>query len=222
MKDSLTPRLLAASSHIRRGAVLADIGTDHAYLPIYLVENKIADRAVAADINEGPIERARVNIELAGLSDYIDTVCTDGLCGIEEYMPTDISICGMGGELICKILEKADFVKDEKIRLVLQPMTASSELYIWLLASGFRIISESYALEGSRSYRIMCAEYCGEPDAADICDAFAGTGEMTREHKEYVTTKLATLERRIAGIKITGKNVSMLEYIRDKIKSIIE
>ena len=82
MKDSLTPRLLAASSHIRRGAVLADIGTDHAYLPIYLVENKIADRAVAADINEGPIERARVNIELAGLSDSIDTVCTDGLCGL--------------------------------------------------------------------------------------------------------------------------------------------
>jgi tRNA (adenine22-N1)-methyltransferase len=149
-------------------------------------------------------------------------VCTDGLCGIEEYSPTDISICGMGGELICKILEKADFVKKEGIRLILQPMTASSELYIWLLASGFRIVSESYAVEGSRSYRIMCAEYCGEPDAADICDAFAGTGEMTREHREYVVSKLATLERRIAGISITGKNVSMLENIRDKIKSIIE
>ena len=101
----ISERLCTAASYVRDGAVVADIGTDHAYLPIYLaLENKIT-RAIASDVNEGPISKARENISKYNLDNTIDTCIAKGLDGIDKYSPTDIVICGMGGELIAKILD---------------------------------------------------------------------------------------------------------------------
>ena len=153
----LKNRLAAAASFVRRGSVIADVGTDHAWLPIYLLSKGIATRAVASDINEGPLCRARINIPKA-LKSKIELRLTDGLCGIEDFGADDILICGMGGELIARILADAPFTKNEKLRLILQPMTKAPYLREFLLREGFEITDEKLALD-DRIYQIICAEY---------------------------------------------------------------
>ncbi len=168
MSTTLTPRLAAAIPYIRPGRLVADIGTDHAYLPIALCEAGICTpqitptgdilAAIAADINRGPVERATVHIAAAGLSDRIKTVQTDGLTGLEDYDPADVLVFGMGGELIVSILEAAPWVRRAGRRLVLQPMTHAEDLRAYLSAAGYAIVGETLAREGERIYQIICAE----------------------------------------------------------------
>ena len=156
----ISKRLCTAASYVRNGAVVADIGTDHAYLPIYLaLENKI-QQGIASDINEGPIAKARENIHKYGLDSIIDTCVADGLDDIEEYAPTDIAICGMGGELIAKIIDKSEYVKKIGVRLILQPMTTIRELREYL-QNGFFTVAENIVFEDNKLYQIICVEYDG-------------------------------------------------------------
>ena len=118
----LDDRLLAVAACVPKGAYLADVGTDHAYLPIYLAEQGKLSGAVASDIHKGPLESAKKNISENGFSSLIATVLTDGLQGLEIYPVTDIAIAGMGGLMIAGILEKAAFLRERRPRLILQPM----------------------------------------------------------------------------------------------------
>ena len=159
----LSKRLRAAADFVRQGAYIADVGTDHAYLPIALcIEGRVRG-AIASDINEGPILRAREHIKEYGLTDNITAVLADGLDKISSYEPTDILILGMGGELIANIISKASFTKDEKIRLILQPMTHPEILRRFLLENGYGIVDEVMACEEKKVYQIICAEYTGKP-----------------------------------------------------------
>ena len=159
---SLSNRLMSAASYVRPGSAIADIGTDHAWLPIYLIDRGIARRAVAADINEGPLDRARINIP-KGMKAKIELRLTDGLRGIENCGVDDILICGMGGELIARIIKDAPFTKSEKTRLVLQPMTKAAFLREFLLSEGFSIIGETLS-DDDRIYQTLCAEFVGKRD----------------------------------------------------------
>ena len=168
MPIKLTPRLMTAASYIRPGRLAADIGTDHAYLPIYLCETGILTPvtakngevlcAIAADINRGPVERADEHIAAARLSHRIRTVRTDGLGGLDAYDPDDIIIFGMGGELIASILAAAPWVNAVGKRLILQPMTHAEKLRAYLLEAGYLIIGETLSREGERIYQTVCAE----------------------------------------------------------------
>jgi tRNA (adenine22-N1)-methyltransferase len=160
-KTVLSARLRSAVPYLKRGGAVIDVGTDHAYLPIYLVSEGISSRALACDINRGPIESAARNIAAAGLKDKIDTLCTDGLHGAEQFDPDDIMIFGMGGELIIRILSEAPWVKDAGIGLVLQPMTRAHLLRRWLLENGFAIVGETITHE-DRYYQTLAARYCGK------------------------------------------------------------
>jgi tRNA A22 N-methylase len=153
---------------------VADIGTDHAYLPIYLCEQRKLTPvtaqngeilcAVAADINKGPVERADQHIAAAGLTKYIRTVQTDGLTGLDAYDPEDIIIFGMGGELIAAILEASPWVHTVGKRLILQPMTHAEKLREYLLSAGYAIVGETLSREGDRIYQTICAEPTGKSD----------------------------------------------------------
>lgn len=154
-------RLCSALPYLTQGGAVIDVGTDHAYLPIYLVGQNISSRALACDINRGPIESAERNIAAAGLEDKIDTLCTDGLHGAEHFDADDIMIFGMGGELIIRILSEAPWVKDANIGLVLQPMTRAHLLRRWLLENGFTIVGETITHE-DRYYQTIAARYCGK------------------------------------------------------------
>ena len=168
MSVKLTPRLLTALPYVCGGRLLADIGTDHAYLPIHLCEAGILTpvtvkngerlSAIAADINKGPVERARLHVAAAGLSDRIRTVQTDGLHGLEVYDPEDIVIFGMGGELIASILDAAPWARTRGKRLILQPMTHADRLRAYLREAGLTVTGEALSREGERIYQTLCAE----------------------------------------------------------------
>ena len=167
---ALTPRLRAVAELVRDGAFVADVGTDHAYLPIALVCEGRARGAVASDINKCPYLRAKQNVEEHSLEDKITTVHCAGLSGIDKFSPTDILICGMGGELIASIIEDAPFTKNSEVRLVLQPMTHAEILRKFLLDNDFEIICERVVKE-EKLYQIICAEYRGDTKTVDYNDA---------------------------------------------------
>ncbi len=165
MQSIITPsaRLLSALPYLKKGGAVIDVGTDHAYLPIYLVGEGFCSRALACDINRGPIDSAARNVAAARLCNQIDTLCTDGLHHTEGYEPDDILIFGMGGELIIRILSEAPWVKNPNIGLVLQPMTRAHLLRGWLLENGFEIVGETITLE-DRYYQTIAARYCGKSE----------------------------------------------------------
>jgi len=164
MQSIITPsaRLCSALPYLTKGGAVIDVGTDHAYLPIYLVGQGISSRALACDINRGPIESAERNIAAAGLGDKIDTLCTDGLHGADGYKPDNVLIFGMGGELIIRILSEAPWLKTPHIGLVLQPMTRAHLLRRWLIENGFSIVGETITYEDKRYYQTIAARYSGE------------------------------------------------------------
>ena len=198
----LSPRLLAAAGFVRPMAVVADVGTDHAYLPIYLCKIGHIRSAVASDINEGPVERAKINIASHSLSKKIAVCHTDGLSGIEAYSPTDIIICGMGGELIVDIISKAEWTKNRDIRLILQPMTHADKLRKYLCEQGYLIIDEALAKE-EKVYQIICAEFRGERIEYTPLELTFGRQNIARGGDDLKT--YAEYVRSVYEIKIRGK-----------------
>ena len=173
----LDKRLSAVAALVRRGSTVADIGTDHAYLPVYLVQSGACPRAVAADLREGPLAAAREHVAAAGLSDVIDTRLGDGLSPLAPGEADDIVIAGMGGDTVADILAACDWVKDARYNLVLQPMTHPERLRAWLLQNGFVITAETPVWEGRRFYHVCAAQYA---DAAPVTDEAAWyIGRMT-------------------------------------------
>ena len=189
MPIKLTPRLMTAVPFVRSGKLPADIGTDHAYLPIYLCEQRkltpVATAngdtlcAIAADINKGPVERADEHIAAAGLTKYIKTLQTDGLTGLDVYDPADIIIFGMGGELIASILESAPWVNAPGKRLILQPMTHAEKLREYLLSAGYFIVGETLSREGDRIYQTICAEPASGVPAVTLSPAELAVGQAS-------------------------------------------
>lgn len=205
MKATLSDgRLLAAASFVREGAFLADIGTDHAYLPLHLLQAGRITHAIAADIGEGPLSRARAHIAEAGMSEQIETVLTNGLQGLEDRALTDIAICGMGGELIVDILSRAAFVRDGSIRLILQPMTRAATLRRYLAKDGFAILAERPCRAAGRVYSCLCACYDGVTRTLSPVEAELGCPTCESEEEracfaEMLERKADALRERIAA-----------------------
>lgn len=209
----LSKRLSAAASFVRDGAICADIGTDHAYLPIHLVGSGIAKLAVASDINEGPIASAKENIKKYGLEDKIFTQIADGLDGIAEYKPDHILICGMGGELIARIIDNSSYVKESSIKLILQPMTSIKELREYL-SNGFKIYDEATVLDSSKYYQIICAEYDGNNHSYSDLELELGEINIQKSEplfKEYINHLLRKKKRVYDGLKAGGRDLTDIE-----------
>ena len=153
----LTPRLALAAKLAAGGTVIADVGCDHAYLSIYLAGQDPACRLLASDLREGPLQRARENVAAAGLGDRIALALADGLRAVPENGADTVVICGMGGEVMCDILEAAPWLHSFGARLILQPMTRAEVLRPWLQSRGWRIETEQFAREGHRLYTVMRA-----------------------------------------------------------------
>ena len=143
----LSPRLRLAADLVPQGARLADVGTDHAYLPAcLLLEGKIP-WAIASDLRKGPLDRARETARQYGCGDKMAFRLCNGLAGIRPGEADAIVIAGMGGETIAQILEAAPWVLEEKIPLILQPMSSLPELREWLGQNGYAIAKEQLAQE---------------------------------------------------------------------------
>ena len=210
----LNARLRSASEFVRQDAYFADVGTDHAYLPLFLLESGRIKTAVCADINKGPLKTAKKNIDEAGLSDRVKLVLTDGAEGLSEFGITDYAICGMGGELIADIIKRSPHLAKKGIRLILGPMSKQAHLRRYLAERGFSVICEAYSYDAGKYYLTLACEYTGE--VRNITDFEAEFGnlppraEFSPEMHGYVYKKIKSLEKIIKG-KANGKDGAVRE-----------
>ena len=158
MKIPLSTRLLACCSFVKPGDRVADIGCDHGYLSIYLLKNGIASSAIAADINEGPLQSAVHNAAKFGVQEKINFYLSDGARNIPRDF--DCMVCaGMGADTIMSILSHASWLKNSQYRLILQCQSKRPELRQWLYEEGYRINQETLAKDGKFVYSIMEVVY---------------------------------------------------------------
>ncbi|MDQ0339656.1 tRNA (adenine22-N1)-methyltransferase [Caldalkalibacillus uzonensis] len=157
-QQPLSRRLAAVASFIPIGARIADIGTDHAYLPVYLaLEGKIST-AVAGDVNEGPIAAAQAHVQQYQLESVIDVRRGDGLDVIAPGEVDVVVIAGMGGSLMCEILSKGHDQLNGVRRLVVQPNISAHLLRLWMLEHDWELKGEKIVAENGKHYEILMAE----------------------------------------------------------------
>lgn len=159
METKLSKRLETVASFVPTGARLVDVGSDHAYLPLFLVEQGRIDFAVAGEVVQGPYQSALQNVEQAGQTDRILVRLANGLAAVEVVdQITAVTIAGMGGRLIADILEAGQDKLAGVERLILQPNNREDDVRRWLQASGYRLIAEEILEENDKLYEILVAE----------------------------------------------------------------
>ena len=204
----ISKRLFCAASFAKKGDFIADVGTDHAYLPIYLYKKGIIRGAIVSDVNEGPIERAGKNILEFSCGGAIIPLLSDGLNKIDEYSPDTVFILGMGGELIVNIISRAERLKEKKTRLVIQAMTHTEILREYLLENGFAIRDEALVDDG-KIYQITVAEYTDDKISdADILEL--RFGKINLERREAILLDALKREKEILLARLAGKKMAGL------------
>ena len=153
----LSQRLSSVASMVTAGNCLADVGTDHGYVPIYLYERNIIPRAIAMDVNKGPLERAALHIAESGMKEAIETRLSDGLTALKPGEADSVVIAGMGGPLIIRILSAHPEVTESLKELILQPQSEISEVRIWLYEQGYEIVEEHMVFEDGKYYPMFKA-----------------------------------------------------------------
>ena len=156
---NISERLKCVASLVNKGARVADIGTDHAYLPIYLVQNGISNKVYACDVRKEPLRRAKLHIDEYGLSDKITTKLCDGLKGINKGDVDTVTICGMGGKLMKNILKAGIDKLGDNTQLVLSAQSELRDFRKYLLETGIDIKSEHMLLEDGKYYFIFDCVY---------------------------------------------------------------
>ncbi|MDN4607038.1 tRNA (adenine(22)-N(1))-methyltransferase [Sporosarcina highlanderae] len=157
--DKLSERLTAVASFVESGAVLADIGSDHAYLPCYLIRTGIISKAIAGEVVKGPFESAKKNVKKEGLENNIIVRLGNGLQAVEENDGVDtITIAGMGGPLIASILQEGNAKLGKVKRIITQPNIHSSSIREWAVQNGWTIIEEEILKEDGKIYEIIVLE----------------------------------------------------------------
>ena len=212
---SLDSRLSLCASFVRDGVKIADIGTDHAYLPIWLLLNGKIESALACDINEGPLNSGKADVLRYDLSDKITLRLSDGLENVEECEADDIIIAGMGGELISRILSDCSWAKNKEKRFILQPMTKCEVLIKWLYESGFEIIEQKACECDKKHYTVMVAKYTGNCTTPSRSFLYLGKLDTEDENsKAYLSHIVSHLEKRAIGDKSLNE---VIESIKGRI-----
>lgn len=150
-----TPRLDTLVSMARPSHVLADIGCDHAYLPILLIRSGAASHVIASDISDGPLAKAERNVARFGLEGRIELRKGNGLAALRPGEADCIVVAGMGGNVIAEILKTGHLTAQRADKLLLQPMSASEHLRVFLYENGYAITQETLVQEGRRYYTIL-------------------------------------------------------------------
>ena len=198
----ISKRLETVASFVPQGAVLLDVGSDHAYLPIELVESGKIERAIAGEVVVGPYQSAVKNVETHGLVDKIQVRLANGLAAFEETdQVSTITIAGMGGRLIATILEEGLDKLSSVNRLILQPNNREDELRVWLQAHGFQIVAESILEEAGKYYEIIVVE----------------TGTMNLSASEVRFGPFLSQEASPVFVEKWQKEAGKLEYALDQI-----
>lgn len=205
----LSKRLQAVASLVGEAGVLADVGTDHGYIPVHLLACGKVKQAIAMDINPGPLTRARNHIRQYGMETQIETRLSDGLTALRSGEADAIVIAGMGGALMMRILSQGELPARAAKRLVCQPQSEIYAFRRYLLEHGYEIEAEDMVYEEGKYYSMMAAEYKGMPESEEQKKALSETAlkygpllirqyhpvlkqylRYQREQKEKILTRL--------------------------------
>lgn len=223
---TLNERLKVCASMVRKNSRVCDIGTDHAYLPIWLTQKEIIPHSIAVDINMGPLKRAKENIIKYGLVDRIETRLSDGLDKIHDNEVDDIVIAGMGGELISEIIFRAKWLKNKNKNLILQPMTMVKHLRVFLKNENYKIHEEKAVFSDKKIYTIIKAVYSEDNFLCNDLYPYIGGLEipLSIESKEYIKKEINYLRNQIKGLKINGKKTEENELTNtiEKLEQLIK
>lgn len=218
----ISKRLELVASFVPQGAVLLDVGSDHAYLPIDLVERGRIEGAIAGEVVDGPYQSALKNVEAHGLKEKIQVRLANGLAAFEEEdQVSAITIAGMGGRLIATILEEGLGKLANVERLILQPNNREDDLRIWLQANGFQIVAESILEEAGKFYEILVVE-SGQMklSASDVRFGPFLSKEVSPVFVQKWQKEAVKLE--FALEQIPEKNLEERQVLVDKIQAIKE
>ena len=192
MKLPISKRLLCCASMVQPGSRVADIGTDHGYLGIYLLQSGAARHVIACDLRKDPLENARRNAKLFGVDGAMELRLSDGL---EKILPDEVDtvvMAGMGGDLIQKILSQCPWRKREGLQFILQPQSAGNVLRRWLCEDGFEIQREEPVQDGHFLYTVMELRQ-GEPSPLTPGTEYASPALLASK-SPLVGTYLARVE----------------------------
>jgi tRNA (adenine22-N1)-methyltransferase len=203
-----------AAQLVPPGAVIADIGTDHAFLPVYLVQTGHCPRAIAADIGEGPLRNAAKTVERAGLRDSVELRLSDGFGSFSPGEADCWILTGMGGTLMARLLERTAWLCHTT--LVLQPMRHAWEARAWLLSHGFMIEQELACFEAGRAYGALRAIASKGNTPAGL--SYLYIGELRRcphpAAAELLRQERALLAARVRGLERIGREGVELDRLR--------
>ena len=202
----LSERIMMAAKMVRKGSVAADIGTDHAYLPAWLVLNGICPKALACDLRKGPLDNARKTVETYGISDKITLRLSDGFDKIEPSEARDFIMCGIGGTLMAELVSRTDWLKDKDKLLILQPQSHAEDIRAHLLENGFEILEEDACIDGGKLYCAFSARLSGEKK--EYSDAYIYYGRLPEcrkpEAKQYLRKVVDRLKTKLEAEKLHG------------------
>ena len=197
MQTVLSKRLAAVAEFVPQGARLLDVGSDHAYLPIALMEEGKIDFAIAGEVVKGPYESAVHNVAGAGLADKIVVRLADGLAAFEASdQVTTITICGMGGGLIADILAAGVEKLASVDRLILQPNNREDELRAWLMNNGFKLVTEEIMTENDKFYELMVVEH-GQRELKKLEIALPHVPENRVDDRAAISQKMTAIKEAI-------------------------
>ena len=218
----ISKRLELVASFVPQGAILLDVGSDHAYLPIELVERGQIKSAIAGEVVEGPYQSAVKNVEAHGLKEKIQVRLANGLAAFEEADQVSvITIAGMGGRLITRILEEGLEKLGNVQCLILQPNNREDDLRIWLQDHGFQIVAESILEEAGKFYEILVVEV-GQMklSSSDVRFGPFLSKEVSPVFVQKWQKEAAKLEYALG--QIPEKNLEERQALVDKIQAIKE
>ena len=218
----ISKRLELVASFVPQGAILLDVGSDHAYLPIELVEWGQIKSAIAGEVVEGPYQSAVKNVEAHGLKEKIQVRLANGLAAFEEGDQVSvITIAGMGGRLIARILKEGLEKLSNVRRLILQPNNREDDLRIWLQDNGFQIVAESILEEAGKFYEILVVE-AGQMklSASDVRFGPFLSKELSPVFVQKWQKEAVKLEFALG--QIPDKNLEERQVLVDKIQAIKE
>lgn len=211
----LTPRLYAIAAQVPQGARLADVGTDHGYLPVWLLLHGRIETAIASDLRKGPLDRARETAQQYGQDKNMSFRLCNGLTDIAADEVDTVVIAGMGGETIAAILAAAPWTGRDKL-MFLQPMTGMPQLRQWLQRHGYAILEEQIVQEGKRLYSIWTVKGGAMPllSPAELWAGVNKPGPLRLDYLSMIEEKVQkALEGQLAAREPNHASIAELEAV---------
>ncbi|WP_026569924.1 MULTISPECIES: tRNA (adenine(22)-N(1))-methyltransferase TrmK [Sediminibacillus] len=222
----VSDRIRCIASFLPKGALFADIGSDHAYLPVYVCHLDKKAAAIAGEINEGPYQSAKNNVAAEGLTDRIEVRKGDGLAVISANEVNQVVIAGMGGSLISTILEEGKEKLERVGQIIAQPNVEARAVRMWLQGNGYRLAGEAIVEEAGHTYEVISAFLSDTPATMTEKELLLGPYLMKEKSDAFQKKWKTEIEKRERVIKQMKQAVSpdekKMEAFRHEVELIKE